>query len=216
MNDGWIHLGLLTISKGVLLTPKTGCSNGLSSKARDHRDPCSAEKGRRTHHGGGLQHNHASQQSKNGLTDRPEFRSWWEEIVIQQEQGFLGQFPQILQPGDIQSLVFLPAALGVGPFWMSDAKKEDSRHDKHLGTTTQVKLRYRNSFCNFKRTVLRICSQGKHTAAEEPVHHHGLLTHKLVAIVHKQTWSELEISLKGRGNSTKGKNKRELVRFVKN
>ncbi len=80
-HDGWIHLGLLTIPKGVLLTPKTGCSNGLNSKARDHRDPCSAGKGRWTHHGGGLRHNHASQHTKNRLTDRPEFRSWWEEIV---------------------------------------------------------------------------------------------------------------------------------------
>ena len=80
-HDGWIHLGLLTIPKGVLLTTKTGCSNGLNSKARDHRDPCSAGKGRWTHHGGGLRHNHASQHTKNGLIDRPEFRSWWEEIV---------------------------------------------------------------------------------------------------------------------------------------
>jgi hypothetical protein len=61
------------------------------------------------------------------------------DTLIQQEQGFLDHFPRILQPGDIQSLVFLPAS-DAGPFWMSDAEKEDSRHDKHLGITTQVKL----------------------------------------------------------------------------
>ena len=61
------------------------------------------------------------------------------DTLIQQEQGFLGQFPQTLQPGDTQSLVFLPGS-DAGPFRMSDAEKEDSRHDKHLGTSTEVKL----------------------------------------------------------------------------
>jgi hypothetical protein len=37
---------VLTIPKGALLKPKTGCSNGLISKGRDHRDPRSAGKGR--------------------------------------------------------------------------------------------------------------------------------------------------------------------------
>ena len=71
-----------TISKAVLLTPKTGCNKGLISKGSDHRDPYSAGKGCWAHHGGGLQHNHVSQHTKNGLTDRPDFRRWWEEIVI--------------------------------------------------------------------------------------------------------------------------------------
>ena len=46
------------------------------------------------------------------------------DTLIQQEEGFLGQFPRILQPGDIQSLVF-PSGLDAGPlFWMSDAERE--------------------------------------------------------------------------------------------
>jgi hypothetical protein len=43
--------------------------------------------------------------------------------LIQQEEGSLGQFPQLLKLGDIQSLVFLLGS-DAGPFWMmSDAEK---------------------------------------------------------------------------------------------
>ena len=134
-----------------------------------------------------------------------------QDTPIQQEQGFLGQFPQMLQPGDIQSLVFLPGS-DTGAFWMSDAEKEHSRHDKHLGTTTQVKLAV-------PELILQLRENGiEDSLAEKSIWQlrslctqHGLLTHKTVAIVHERARSELEISLKGRGISTKGKNKRELV-----
>jgi hypothetical protein len=37
--------------------------------------------------------------------------------LIKQEKGYLGPFPRILNPGDIQSLVF--KSTDDGPFWMS-------------------------------------------------------------------------------------------------
>ena len=133
------------------------------------------------------------------------------DTLIQQEEGFLGQFPRILQPGDVQSLVFLPGS-DAGPFWMSDVEREDSRRDTHLGTTSAVKLAIPELILQLRengvedslakktiRQLRNLCTQ------------HGLLTHKMVAIVHERNRSELEISLKGIGISTKGKNKRELV-----
>ena len=95
---------------------------------------------------------------------------------------------------------------------MSDAEKEDSRHDKHLGTSTEVKLAA-------AELVLQLREIGiEDSLAEKSIRQlrnlctrHGLSTHKVVPIVHEQNQSELEISLKGRGISTKGKNKRELV-----
>ena len=54
--------------------------------------------------------------------------------VIKQEEGYLGPFPRMLGPGDTQFLIF--SASDTGPFWMSDAEREESRFDKFLGNTT--------------------------------------------------------------------------------
>ena len=51
--------------------------------------------------------------------------------LIDQEQGFLGSFPRTLEPGDTQSLVF--SSSDHGPFWLSDAEREECRHDKRCG-----------------------------------------------------------------------------------
>ena len=137
------------------------------------------------------------------------------DTLIQQEEGFLGQFPRILQPGDIQSLVFLPGS-DAGPFWMSDAEKEDSRHDKHLGTTKEVKLAAPELILQLRENGVEDSLAGKSIRQLRNLcTQHGLLTHRTVAIVHERNRSELEISLKGRGISTKGKNKRELVVLCK-
>jgi hypothetical protein len=50
---------------------------------------------------------------------------------IEQEQGFLGSFPRTLEPGNTQSLVFTNS--DVGPLWLSDAEREECRHDKRFG-----------------------------------------------------------------------------------
>jgi hypothetical protein len=59
--------------------------------------------------------------------------------IIVQEQGYLGAFQRILQPRDIQTLVFSQS--DSGPFWMSNLQKEESQHDKQLGTATDVQLK---------------------------------------------------------------------------
>jgi hypothetical protein len=58
--------------------------------------------------------------------------------LIIEEEGFLGQFPCILKPGDTHSLVFSEA--DTGPFWMSDSEKSECRMDKHLGNTNSITL----------------------------------------------------------------------------
>jgi hypothetical protein len=51
-----------------------------------------------------------------------------QSTIIEQEKGYLGAFPRILEPGATQSLVF--SQFDSGPFWMLAVKKEDTRHDK--------------------------------------------------------------------------------------
>jgi hypothetical protein len=53
---------------------------------------------------------------------------------IEQEQGFLGNFPSILEAGDTQSLVFSDS--DPGPFWLSDAKKKRAATTKDLEVST--------------------------------------------------------------------------------
>jgi hypothetical protein len=58
--------------------------------------------------------------------------------LIEQEEGHLGSFPRILEPGDTQSLVF--SETDSGPFWLLDSQKDECRHDKRSGTFNDVKL----------------------------------------------------------------------------
>ena len=58
------------------------------------------------------------------------------DTIIAQEEGFVGPFPRIVEPGDTQCLVFLSS--DTGPFWMCNTEKEDSRLDKHLGDTVRI------------------------------------------------------------------------------
>ena len=46
---------------------------------------------------------------------------------MKQEKGYLGQFPRILNPGDVQSMVFLPG--DEGPFWMTAEQRQSTRFD---------------------------------------------------------------------------------------
>ena len=131
------------------------------------------------------------------------------DTLIAQEEGYLGQFPRVLEPGDIQSLVYSQA--DIGPFWMSCIERDESRHDKQLGTTTDIQL---------KMPELReqLISAGVTNIAEKNTrqlkdlcNQSGIATFKTVLNSIQRNRSELEIDLRGRGVTTKGKNKRELV-----
>ena len=113
------------------------------------------------------------------------------------------------------SIFGLPLRIGCGSFVLDVRcrEREDSCHDKHLWTTTEVKL-----------AALELPQQLQENGVEDSLaeksirqlrnlctQQHGLLTIKRVPIVHERNRFELEISLKGRGISTKGKNKNELV-----
>ena len=56
------------------------------------------------------------------------------ETKIKQSQGYLGPHSPKLQIGETQSMVFSP--LESGPFWMTDAQKEETRHDRILDEAT--------------------------------------------------------------------------------
>ena len=131
--------------------------------------------------------------------------------LIDQEQGFLGSFPRTLEPGDTQSLVF--SSSDHGPFWLSDAEREECRHDKRCGIFKDVKLTntemkqelgnkgiYEEAFSQKNTRQLRdLCLQ------------HEIPTSRRVENVIERNRAELEVELRGRGISVKGKNKRELA-----
>ena len=131
--------------------------------------------------------------------------------IITQEEGFLGPFPRILEPGDTQRLVF--SSSDTGPFWMCDTEKEDCRLDKHLGNTNRIQLKAPELILQLRengipdsgftaksiRQLRSLCTQ------------HGLPTHKDVEIEVERNRTELDIDLRALGISTKGKNKRELA-----
>ena len=131
--------------------------------------------------------------------------------VIMQEEGFLGPFPRILEPGDTQSLVF--ASSDSGPFWMCDAEKEDCRLDQNLGNTNSILLKA-------PELILQLRENGVHDTGftvkslrqlRSLCTQHGLSTHKEAAILLERNRTELDIDLRALGINTKGKNKRELV-----
>ena len=135
------------------------------------------------------------------------------DTIMIQEEGYLGPFPRILEPGDTQSLVFVTS--DSGPFWMSSEEKEESRYDKNLGGTTAVNLKIPELILQLREKAgddVRDTLAGKRIRQLRALcMQHGLATYKLVPIVVERNRSELELDLIGRGISTKGKNKRELV-----
>jgi hypothetical protein len=130
---------------------------------------------------------------------------------ILQEEGFLGPFDRSVEPGDIQSLVFSP--MDVGPFWMSDVERNESKIDVHLGNTRTVHLTMPELILQLREKVdEEISLAGKSIRQLRNLcKQNGLDTDKSVPIVHERNRTELELDLRGLGVSTKGKNKRELV-----
>jgi hypothetical protein len=58
--------------------------------------------------------------------------------IIKQEKDYLGPYPRTLRVGDTQFMVFQPG--DSGPFWLSEAKREEFRLDKLIdGRTTKRK-----------------------------------------------------------------------------
>lgn len=138
------------------------------------------------------------------------------DTIIEREDGYLGSFPRILEPGDTQCLVFKES--DPGPFWLSDAEREECRHDRRYGSFKDVKLTNAemtqqladrgilegNDTLRNTRQLRSLCSQ------------HGIPTSRSVENVIERNRTELELELRGRGLSIKGKNKRELVDICHN
>jgi hypothetical protein len=117
----------------------------------------------------------------------------------------------MVEPGDIQSLVFSP--LDDGPFWLTDVERNESLLDVRLGNTRTVHLTMPELILQLRekvdkefsftgrsiRQLRNLCTQ------------YGLDTDKSVPIVHARNRTDLELDLRGLGVSTRGKNKRELV-----
>ena len=131
------------------------------------------------------------------------------DTLIEQEDGFLGPFPRILKPGDIQSTVF--GASDSVPFWLSDQQGEDSRLDVQLGTANIVQ-RKMNEIVELLTAAGVLGTEGKTIRQlKDLCIDHGILTFKSVLISVERNRAEFELSLRGKGVGTIGKNKRELV-----
>jgi hypothetical protein len=54
-------------------------------------------------------------------------QSYLHDSTIQQEQGYLGNYPRTLMPGDIQKMTFQPG--DDGPFYLTPEQQEGRRED---------------------------------------------------------------------------------------
>jgi hypothetical protein len=62
------------------------------------------------------------------------------DSIIKEVNGYLGPYPKILEPGDVQSFVFNES--DHGPFWLSEQERHQLKHDRvQEGITTKRKLR---------------------------------------------------------------------------
>ena len=114
----------------------------------------------------------------------------------------------MVEPGDIQSLVFSP--LDVGPFWLT-VKRNESKLDVRLGNTRTVHLTMPELILQLREKVDKEFSSTGRSIRQlrNLCTQYGLDTDKSVPIVHVRNWTDLELDLRGEGVSTKGKNKRE-------
>jgi hypothetical protein len=75
-------------------------------------------------------------QREDGLNVENMSRNYWGKqsklrtSLIKQEKGYLGHFPCTLNPGDVQSMVFLPG--DEGPFWMMAEQRQSTRLDVEI------------------------------------------------------------------------------------
>ena len=125
--------------------------------------------------------------------------------LIEQEQGYLGRFPRTLEPGDTQSLVFTNS--DNGPFWLSDAEREGCRHDKRFGTFNAVKLtntEMKQELGN-KGISEEVTSQKNTRQLRDLCLQHEIPTSQHVENVLERNRAELEMKLRARGVSIKGK-----------
>jgi hypothetical protein len=118
--------------------------------------------------------------------------------MIVQEKGYLGTFPQVLEPEDTQAQVI--SSTDAGPFWMSSRDKDESRLNQQLGTVTIVKLKAlelkaqlaeNGWYCRYGRKNAR---QLKNLCVQ-----HGIPTIKTVSNSLERNRSELEMELRDGG-----------------
>jgi len=60
-----------------------------------------------------------------------------DSMAIKHERGFLGPHSPILKVGDVQTMCFKEG--DVGPFWMSEAEREEKRFDKTVDGQTKTR-----------------------------------------------------------------------------
>jgi len=60
------------------------------------------------------------------------------DTIIKQKDGYLGPYPAILQPGDIQKMSFQPE--DEGPFWMTTEERIKTRYDINQAGTKKRKF----------------------------------------------------------------------------
>jgi hypothetical protein len=84
--------------------------------------------------------------------------------LIKEVDGYLGPYPRILNPGDVQSMVF--TTTDSGPFWLSAKEKEDQKHDQVIQGKT-VKRRLKKEELVRKLAEVGVTATGNYTAIQK-------------------------------------------------
>ena len=93
------------------------------------------------------------------------------ETTIKQSQGYLGPHSPKLQVGDTQSMVFSP--LETGPFWMTEAQREETRHDRIL-EEEKTREFTKDELLKVLKKERGVSAKGKKAAIQAIAQEHGL------------------------------------------
>jgi hypothetical protein len=102
------------------------------------------------------------------------------ETTIKQSQGYLGPHSPKLQVGDTQSMVFSP--LETGPFWMTEAQREETRHDRIL-EEEKTREFTKDELLKVLKKERGVSAKGKKAAIQAIAQEHGLPIRETTQIV---------------------------------
>jgi hypothetical protein len=102
------------------------------------------------------------------------------ETTIKQRQGYLGPHSPKLQIVDTQSMVFSP--LETGPSWMTEAQREETRHDRIL-EEEKTREFTKDELLEVLKKEQGVSAKGKKAAIQAIAQEHGLPIRETTQIV---------------------------------
>jgi hypothetical protein len=91
-------------------------------------------------------------------------QAYLHDTIIKEHDGYLGPFPNILRPGDVQSMVF--KGRNVGPFWLSEQERLDQRFDQ-IEHDKKVKRKLRKDELVKKLAEVGVTATGNYVAIQK-------------------------------------------------